>query len=259
MSFRHQLIQLQVQVCLGLPSFVVIRLLLSQLTSLPFASLDSVNPCSKDTSSAIRSSIFGIRKTLQIVSKNLKLFKDAREKCNLIPCVPIPFGGCTDLGKVLCKITIEIAITIFGVLELTTEILLDVLERVYVAKCTPSDDVWESSYQLARQDAIYNNAITNGRNIITTFYATQQLKIMLGEISDGLEADREERDNQRRRRLQSVPCTYTEELDLSDCTCVDTSRGFSPAPCGVISCQDENRLCDGSYNYPLISELATGK
>ena len=258
MSFRHQLIQLQVQVCLGLPSFVVIRLLLSQLTSLPSASLDSVNSCSSDTSQTIRSSILGFQKTVQVVSKSLDLIEDAKEKCDLIPCVPIPFAGCTDFGEKVCKIPIEIAKSIVRASLFVTEISLDVLDRVY-GTCTPADDVWESSYQLARQDATYNNAITNGRNIITTFYATQQLKIMLGEISDGLEADREERDNQRRRRLQSVPCTYTEELDLSDCTCVDTSRGFSPAPCGVISCQDENRLCDGSYNYPLISELVTGK
>ena len=137
--------------------------------------------------------------------------------------------------------------------------VLSIAERTYGEVCTPGDDIWETSYQTARQDAIYNNAITNGRNIITTFYATQQLKIMLGEISDGLEADREELDNQRRRLLQSNPCTYTEGLDLTNCTCVNTSRGFSPAPCGVISCQDENRLCDGSHNYPLISELVTGK
>jgi hypothetical protein len=45
----------------------------------------------------------------------------------------------------------------------------------------------------------------------------------------------------------------------SHCTCVMTTNGFHPSPCKIISCQDENRLCDGSYNYPLISGLSTGK
>ena len=117
----------------------------------------------------------------------------------------------------------------------------------------------DGAFAGGRDDSIYNNVITNHGNIIQTFYATQQLKTMLGDVQTGLEGDREERDEQRRRRLQSVPCTYAEGLDLTDCTCVDTSRGFSPAPCGVISCQNENKLCDGTYNYPLISELITGK
>ena len=82
---------------------------------------------------------------------------------------------------------------------------------------------------------------------------------MLGDVQTGLEADREERDDQRRRLLQSNPCKYTEGFDLTGCTCVDTSLRFAPAPCGVVSCQNENKLCDGSYNYPLISTLITGK
>ena len=66
--------------------------------------------------------------------------------------------------------------------------------------------------QNARQEAIYANVITNHGNIIQTFYATQQLKVMLGDIGEGLEGDREDRDDQRRR--------------LQEENCIDTSQGF---------------------------------
>ena len=68
---------------------------------------------------------------------------------------------------------------------------------------------------------------------------------MLGDVQAGLEADREERDDQG-RRLQSDDC-------------VDTSSGFLTAPCSEVSCQDPTRLCDRSFNYPYISSLITGK
>ena len=93
---------------------------------------------------------------------------------------------------------------------------------------------------------------------------------MLGDIGEGLEGDREDRDDQRRR--------------LQEENCIDTSLGFvsrdfyimlfilmyrnlnsllslqQPAgSCNQVSCQDEARLCDGSYNYPYIAKLISGE
>ena len=69
---------------------------------------------------------------------------------------------------------------------------------------------------------------------------------MLGDIQDGLEGDREDRDDQTRR------------LQLENC--VNTTEGFQPrGSCNETSCQDESRICDGSYNYPYIAKLITGE
>ena len=167
----------------------------------------------------------------------------ARELCQTIPLIVLAGNGVDP--KPVCIAPAVAAKTALNVVKVATELAVSVADRFYGEICTPGDDIWETSYQTARQDAIYNNAITNGRNIITTFAATQQLKVMLGDVQAGLEADREERDDQG-RRLQSDDC-------------VDTSSGFLTAPCREVSCQNENKLCDGSFNYPLISSLITGK
>ena len=165
--------------------------------------------------------------------------------CDLVPCVIIPLSGCTDVARTICEISTFPLKAAFPTLIFAAETVLDVADRAYNEVCEPNGAIWETNYQEARQDAIYNNAITNGRNIITTFAATQQLKVMLGDVQAGLEADREERDDQG-RRLQSDDC-------------VDTPSGFLTAPCSEVTCQDPARLCDGSYNYPYISGLVTGK
>ena len=48
-------------------------------------------------------------------------------------------------------------------------------------------------YERARDNAVYENVITNHQNIITTFYSTLQLKVMLGEISEGISKESESR------------------------------------------------------------------
>jgi len=222
--------------------------------------VDKVNPCSGDSAKTFSDANFGIQKVIKGLKILVGTMKDAREfGCTAVPGAPIPAVGFSDIGKVICTAAVaSIKIPLQIILDLTA-LAFDVADGIFTRVCTPADDGVETIYQNLRQDAIYNNVITVARNGITTFAATQQLKVMLGDVQTGLDADREERDNQRRRRLQSNPCIYSEELDLSSCTCVDTSNGFAPAPCGVISCQDETLLCDGSYNYPLISELVTGK
>ena len=77
-------------------------------------------------------------------------------------------------------------------------------------------------------------------NIITTFHATQQLKLMLGEISEGLAED----DHDDGRRLTE---------------CINTTFGvFEMPPCSLPSCQDPSKLCDGSNKYQHIAYLMQG-
>jgi len=202
--------------------------------------------CSADTATIIRSTIYGSQKVIEGLKILVGTMKDAREfGCQAVPGAPIPLVGFSDIGKVICTAAVaSIKIPLQIALDIAT-IAADVADRAYNEKCEPNGAVWETNYQEIRQDAIYNNVITNARNIITTFAATQQLKVMLGDVQAGLEADREERDDQG-RRLQSDDC-------------VDTPRGFLTAPCSEVTCQDPARLCDGSYNYPYISGLVTGK
>ena len=185
-----------------------------------------------------------MQKTLGIFKLAAKQTENWLEVCGTIPCVPTPGVGCIDAPRTTCSIIPTGVSTGITVAFFAAETVFEIVERFNGEYCEPNGALWETSYQTLRQDAIYNNAITNARNIITTFAATQQLKVMLGDVQTGLEADREERDDQG-RRLQSDDC-------------VDTSLGFQIAPCLKVSCQDPVRLCDKSYNYPYISELITG-
>uniref|UniRef100_A0A7S4M8E9 Uncharacterized protein n=1 Tax=Odontella aurita TaxID=265563 RepID=A0A7S4M8E9_9STRA len=91
-----------------------------------------------------------------------------------------------------------------------------------------------------RQKAIYENVITNHGNIITTFHATQQLKVMLGEISDGIAELAEEEEEQRRRMMENG--------------CKSTADGYTN-PCDKVSCEDPTRFCDGSFNFEYVAFL----
>lgn len=94
------------------------------------------------------------------------------------------------------------------------------------------------------QDTIYQNVVTNHGNIVTTFSAIQQLKVLLGEISEGLAADREEEEEEATRRLQT-DCESTKDGNLNIFTFNCTKR----------SCEDPSRVCDGTYYYPYVAAL----
>eukprot|EP00957_Ditylum_brightwellii_P148868 11333262-Ditylum_brightwellii.AAC.1 len=122
--------------------------------------------------------------------------------------------------------------TISAIAKFAVQTFLDSSEQIYTEIVGTKNEDHSSD----RSDAIYQNVITNHGNIITTFAATQQLKVMLGEISEGLAKD----DDENRRRL------------LSDC--VSTADGYISG-CEEVSCEDITRLCDGSFNYPYIAHL----
>lgn len=191
-----------------------------------------------------RSVNYALRKAVGAVKFLYDTLTQSREICEVIPLVVV-LGTGSDAPRTICKAGPIIASQIISVLAYAAELALDVSERIYSELMTPSDALWETSYQNGRQEAIYKNVITNHGNIITTFQATQQLKVMLGEISDGLEEDREE---ETRRRLQE--------------TCVNTTSadGYKDkGTCNATACEDFTRLCDGSFNFPYIANLRQGE
>lgn len=195
------------------------------------------NPCDEDASLEWRSINYGLEKSLESVKfldEQTKLFSDS---CDLVPCVIIPLAGCTDVARTVCEISTFPLKALFPALIFAAELALSISERIYDEKCTPSPSQVESDKMKGRQNAIYENVITNHGNIITTFQATQQLKIMLGEVSDGVKEANEALLEENNRRLQ-----------LEDCVNTTSADGFKRG-CNQTSCEDITKLCDGSPNY----------
>ena len=195
---------------------------------------------------AWRSSIYALQKYVGTIKLGFEQLVVATDFCNTIPCVLVPVAGCTDFPKAICFAVGNTLKVVFPVLIYAVELSLDIAQKIY-------DEVVDggnANYESERQTAIYENSILNARNVITTFHATQQLKVMLGDISEGLEGIREDENG---RRLQ----TQCSELS-PECTCVSTNDGFQLG-CSIPSCEDPTRLCDGSYNYQYIATLLTGE
>mmetsp|Transcript_2549 Transcript_2549/g.3954 ORF Transcript_2549/g.3954 Transcript_2549/m.3954 type:complete len:1065 (-) Transcript_2549:183-3377(-) len=172
-----------------------------------------------------RSSNFALQKVLDTVVFVTDQLSGVKELCNIfISCIPGTSAPCT--------IPAVTSISISAGLKFAAQIALDLSGQIY-------DEVvggQNGNFGADRSNSIYDNVITNHGNIITTFAATQQLKVMLGEISEGLAKDEDEEG----RRL------------LSDC--VSTSDGYQ-SPCDKVSCEDITRICDGSFNFRHIAYL----
>jgi len=201
------------------------------------------NPCDEAASLEWRSRNFILKKVGEGIKNFInKQLTSALEFCDLIPII----GG-TDVARAVCKAPITTAITISDVVLFAAETLSDVSDRAYSEVCTPSPSQVESDEMKGRQYSIYKNVITNHGNIITTFQATQQLKIMLGEVSDGVKEANEALLEDKNRRLQ-----------LEDCVNTTSADGFKRG-CNQTSCEDITKLCDGSPNYPYIATLRQGE
>ena len=202
---------------------------------------------------AWRSTNYALGKVVGTINFGFEQMGVFSDSCDTIPCIMIPLNGCVDFVKAFCH-TLSFAFeSVFPVLIYAAELALDISQKIYDEVVDGAD----SNYESERQTAIYENSILNARNVITTFHATQQLKVMLGDSSEGLEGIREGEND--RRLLQSNSCVYTEGSELSpECTCVSTNDGFQLG-CRIPSCEDPTRLCDGSYNYQYIAALLTGE
>lgn len=156
--------------------------------------------------------------------------------------VKIVYKVCTTLisfvvgSSAPCTIPVTVLETIIKVIYYVLKVA-HVISKILFGKIVEKQN---RKYEIERQKSIYENVITNHGNIITTFYATQQLKVMLGEISEGIAKD-EEDENRR--------------LALADC--VDANSFVYP--CDKLLCDDPTKYCDGGPNYPLIAGLKGGK
>ena len=127
-----------------------------------------MNPCSKDDSTEIRSVIFGLKKSIQIATFTIKQVNDVTRVCELFPCIPLPFSGCTDAPEKVCKIVPTFLAKVLGIVLFSLQVLVDISERIFFEKC--GRPVKTSNYDLLRQDAIYDNVITIARNGITVSF-----------------------------------------------------------------------------------------
>ena len=91
-------------------------------------------------------------------------------------------------------------------------------------------------------NSIYENAITNAQNIQTTFKAVQQVKQMLGEVTDTLNDLTEalEEGDPKTRRL----------LGIEECDTNAKCKG----PDRLCECDDPTRTCDCLPNWLFISK-----
>ena len=105
-------------------------------------------------------------------------------------------------------------------IKFALRVAVDISERIYKEIVNAQN----GAYAGDRLMSMYENIITNHGNIITTFMATQQLKVMLGEISEDLANDDE--DEEERRRLSG--------------SCITTENGFVLG-CDKPSCEDPKR------------------
>ena len=140
-----------------------------------------------------------------------------------------------------CTIPATVVKTVLETAIFVSQTAISISEQIY----TELVDGQNGNFEDDRQRSMYRNIITNHGNIVTTFAATQQLKVMLGEISEGMENNDDAEGSGR--RLSTI-----EE-------CQNTTDGFSDVPCGLPSCEEPTKWCDGGFNFPYISKLRGGE
>ncbi|KAL9191170.1 hypothetical protein ACHAXT_000876, partial [Thalassiosira profunda] len=207
---------------------------LEELAVSTVLALVTKEPFDSDAAKVWRSLNFAFRKILQIIEFARGLTKGAKSLCSVVP-------DPTDISKTVCMapaVTFEFSFELvaFGINQ-----ALDLSEKLYSEIVGGQGSAFESN----RQDVINRNVATNHGNIITVFQATQQLKVMLGEVAESL-AELDE-DEEERRRLQE--------------NCVSTKDEFFPKQdkftreCSQVSCEDPTRICDGTFNFPYVAYL----
>lgn len=90
------------------------------------------------------------------------------------------------------------------------------------------------------RESINENVVTIFGNVNTVFAATQQLKVMLGEVADNLERLSEDDEEERRRLAEN--CQPEDNCSRGDC-----------------ECEDPTRNCDCSFDFLYISGLRGGE
>lgn len=201
-----------------------------------------------------RNARWGIGKIMELLDlKKKTVAEPANELCSIV----LPTVAGIGPGTILCKLPAVAALTGLKLAKEILKIALSISDHIYAELV---DKTFNLDHELGRQQAIYENVITIHGNIITTFKATQQLKSMLGDISDGLEEDRQ--DNEGRRLIEAQGgCFPTDIFGYGTCVTNQTlCLEYSETPpatgdCILPACEDLTRLCDRSFNFPYIATL----
>jgi hypothetical protein len=124
--------------------------------------------------------------------------------------------------------------------KFAAKLALDISEQVYAEIVDSQDD--EAA---AEQDsAVYQNVISMHGNAIQTHNLLEQVQGLVCKALVGLNCATKK--VSVRRRLQVIDCTNT------------TLSGYVDN-CSKPSCENPTKLCDGSFNYQYISQLAGGE
>jgi hypothetical protein len=141
-----------------------------------------------------------------------------------------------DVGVVtvcpVCSVPVVLGI-ITETLKFAAKLALDISEHVYAEIVDSQDD--DAAAEL--DSAVYENVITIHGNVIATHNLLKQVQSIVSGAQTGASS---------RRRLQVIDCTNT------------TLSGYVDN-CSKPSCENPTKLCDGSFNYQYISQLAGGE
>jgi len=178
---------------------------------------------------AWRNTNFALQKSIEVFESVVGLTKSAYDMC-MANCD----AGIATVCPV-CSVPVVLDI-ITETLKFAAVLALDISEHVY-AEIVDGQD----GDAAAEQDsAVYENVITIHGNVI----ATHNLLLQVQRIVTG--TDTRLRNKGVIRRLQVIDCTNT------------TLSGYVDN-CSKPSCENPTKLCDGSFNYQYISQLAGGE
>jgi hypothetical protein len=121
----------------------------------------------------------------------------------------------------------------------STQLALDISEQVYSEIVVSQDD----SAAAEKDSVIDQNVITIHGNVISTNKLLVQVQEL---VCNGLKLNCEKVGVTSGRRLRVIDCTNT------------TLSGYVDN-CSKPSCENPTKLCDGSFNYQYISQLAGGE
>ena len=175
---------------------------------------------------AWRSTNFALRKSIEVFEHVEGLTESAYDVCMAASTVALISSCPACIPVTAVEIITETA-------KFAALLALDISEHVY-AEIVDSQD----GDAAAEQDsAVYENVITIHGNVIATHNLLLQVQTIVSGSQTGASS---------RRRLQVIDCT-------------DTTLAGYVDNCSKPSCENPAKLCDGSFNYQYISQLAGGE
>lgn len=130
----------------------------------------------------------------------------------------------------IAAITFFTGITILKVIKIILQVIAKISKALYTFMVTKPDLRVDREIRVAT----YKNMITTAQNIFTTFRSIQQVKDLIGDVSDD---------------INEIVDTDTNGRRLSETCEVDATCSDSNSPC---SCDDPKYKCDCTPNFDFI-------